>query len=245
MEEPNPSAAVLLIGDELLSGRTRDSHLQTIAQFLAPLGVEIGEARVVSDRRDQIVDALNALRCAYDVVFTTGGIGPTHDDITADCVAEAFNVGIDIREDARAILQDWYDREDTELNDTRLRMARIPDGARLIANPVTGAPGFQMDNVFVMAGVPKIMRAMLEDIADRLPSGAVTASETLAVKGKREGDLADILSEAQARSPNVSVGSYPYIEDDGSRGVNIVLRSKDQDALERLKADLDRQLSSS
>jgi molybdenum cofactor synthesis domain-containing protein len=164
------TAGVVLIGDELLSGRTQDSNLQTIARFLAPLGVQVTQARVVADVPDAIVEAVHALRTHCTYVFTTGGIGPTHDDKTADSIAQAFGVGIDVREDARAILIEHYGGAD-KLNEARLRMARIPDGASLIANPVSKAPGFQLGNVFVMAGVPSIMRGMLEDIAPRLEGG--------------------------------------------------------------------------
>lgn len=225
------TAAVLLIGDELLSGRTRDVNLQQIAEFLGPIGVDVAEARVVRDDRDQIVDALNTLRGAHDYVFTTGGIGPTHDDITADCVAAAFGVSVDIRADALAILEDWYLRSKADLTDARRRMARIPDGASLIDNPVSGAPGFQLENVFVMAGVPKIMRGMLEDVADRLEGGAATQSATVSAEGLREGDLAEALGEIQNKTGGVSIGSYPYFNDDGTRGVRLVARSRDADAL--------------
>ena len=234
------TAAVLLIGDELLSGRTRDINLQQIGQFLAPVGIDVAEARVVRDDRDQIVDALNTLRAAHDYVFTTGGIGPTHDDITADCVAAAFGVSIDIRDDALAILEEWYAKSDADLTDARRRMARIPDGAALIANPVTGAPGFQLENVFVMAGVPKIMRGMLEDVAGRLEGGTETQSVTVPAEGLREGDIAAALGEIQQDFEAVSLGSYPYFNDDGTRGVNIVARSRDADALHDAEAALRR-----
>ena len=209
-------AGVLLIGDELLSGRTQDTNLRTIADFLAPLGIQVGEARVVSDEPDEIVAGLNALRHRYTYVFTTGGIGPTHDDKTADAVAVAFGVPIDVRADARAILEAHYGSH-TELNEARLRMARIPDGAVLIANPVSKAPGFQLGNVFVMAGVPSIMRAMLEDVGARLDHGAVVASVTVRAKSVREGDLAAPLGALQKALPSVSFGSYPWYEPpDGS-----------------------------
>lgn len=160
--QPSPTAAVLIIGDEILSGRTRDSNLNTLARFLAPLGVDLMEARVVGDRQDQIVAALNALRAAHDYVFTTGGIGPTHDDITADAVGAAFGVPVSEHPEALAILERRY--APGEFNAARRRMARVPQGGVLIANPVSDAPGFQVENVFVMAGVPKIMEAMLDDV---------------------------------------------------------------------------------
>ena len=224
------TAAVLLIGDELLSGRTQDTNLKTIATFIAPLGVQVKEARVVSDEPERIADAVNALRSAYDYVFTTGGIGPTHDDKTADAVALAFGVPIGVRDDAKAILVAHYGAED-KLNEARLRMARIPEGASLIANPVSKAPGFQLGNVFVMAGVPSIMRGMLEDIGPRLQGGAVMLSVTLRCKGLREGDLAAGFAAIEERLPGVSLGSYPWFAPGGDYGVQLVARSQDQDTL--------------
>ena len=237
------SAGIVVIGDEILSGRTRDINIQQIATFLGPLGISVTECRVVRDDQDAIVEAVRALadRCAY--VFTTGGIGPTHDDITADAVAAAFGRSIDVREDARGILEDWYARSGTELTDARLRMARIPDGASLIANPVTGAPGFQLENVFVLAGVPKIGRAMLEDVAPRLTRGAVTHAVTVRLDGVREGDIAEALKAVQDRHDGVSLGSYPWFEEDGEgglkRGVAIVARGTDEKALERVRGELE------
>jgi molybdenum cofactor synthesis domain-containing protein len=229
-------AAVLLIGDELLSGRTQDTNLRTIAEFVAPLGVQIAEARVVSDEPGEIVAALNALRVRYTYVFTTGGIGPTHDDKTADAVTAAFGVAIGVRADARAILEAHYGT--TDINEARLRMARIPDGATLIANPVSKAPGFQLGNVFVMAGVPSIMRAMLEDVGKRLDGGAVVRSVTIRAKGLREGDLAAPLEALQKAQPNVSFGSYPWYQPPDGYGVHLVARTADADALNRAQGAL-------
>jgi molybdenum cofactor synthesis domain-containing protein len=226
-------AGVLLIGDELLSGRTQDTNLRTIAEFVAPLGVQIAEARVVSDEPADIVAAVNALRERYAYVFTTGGIGPTHDDKTADAVAAAFGVPIDVRADARAILEGHYGS--TELNEARLRMARIPDGATLIANQVSKAPGFQLGNVFVMAGVPSIMRAMLEDVGKRLDGGAVVKSVTVRAKGLREGDLAAPLAALQKEEPEVSFGSYPWYQPPDGYGVHLVARSANESALARAR----------
>ncbi len=229
------TAGIVIIGDEILSGRTRDINVQQIAEFLAPLGITLSEVRIVSDDRDAIVEAVQALsaRCAY--VFTTGGIGPTHDDITADAVAAAFDRPIDVRADAKAILERWYAKSDAEITPARMRMARIPDGAVLIDNPVTGAPGFQIENVFVLAGVPKIARGMLEDVAPRLTRGAVTHSVTVRLEGAREGDLAASLGELQAAHPGVSIGSYPWFEDLGGgelrRGVALVARGRDKGEL--------------
>jgi len=229
-------AAVLLIGDELLSGRTQDINLRAIAKFLAPLGVQLGEARVVGDFPDEIVAALNELRARYDYVFTTGGIGPTHDDKTADAVAAAFGVNIDVRQDALDILRAHY-KERASINEARLRMARIPDGASLIANPVSKAPGFQLGNVFVMAGVPSIMRGMLEDIGHRIEGGAVVRAVTVRAKGIPEGEIAAGLEALEKDAPGVSFGSYPWFTPEGY-GVHLVARSADPDALAEAGADL-------
>lgn len=230
-------AAVLLIGDELLSGRTQDVNLQTIAKFLAPLGVQVAEARVVADIPDEIVAALNALRGKYDYVFTTGGIGPTHDDKTADAVAAAFGVNIDVREDARAILEAHY-KNPSMINEARLRMARIPDGATLIANPVSKAPGFQLGNVFVLAGVPSIMRGMLEDIGHRIEGGFVVRSLAVRAKGVGESTIAEGLAALEEASGGaLSFGSYPWFTPEGF-GTHLVARSADPVALERAGADL-------
>jgi molybdenum cofactor synthesis domain-containing protein len=230
MEHTSPTAAVLIIGDEILSGRTADTNLNTIARFLAALGIDLLEARTVGDRPGQIIEALNALRVAHDYVFTTGGIGPTHDDITADCVAGAFGVAIGERDDALAILERRYG---DELNEARRRMARIPDGGVLIANPVTDAPGFQIGNVFVMAGVPRIMTAMLEDLVPRLRTGAVVHARTLRVTGVGEGMIAAPLAEAAGASRDLSFGSYPFgAGSDGEVGTNLVVRGRDAAAVD-------------
>jgi molybdenum cofactor synthesis domain-containing protein len=237
MTEKRVKAAVLLIGDEILSGRTQDVNLQTIAKFLAPLGVQVAEARVVADVPDEIVAAVNELRAKYDYVLTTGGIGPTHDDKTADAIASVFGVPIDVREDARAILETHY-KGATNLNEARLRMARIPDGAQLIANPVSKAPGFQLGNVFVMAGVPSIMRGMLEDAAKRIHGGPVVRSRTVRGKAVREGDIAAALEALEAATNGVvTFGSYPWFSPDGF-GLHLVARSSDPAALEKAAADL-------
>ena len=237
------TAGIVVIGDEILSGRTRDINIQQIAEFLAPQGVSVIEARVVSDDHDAIVEAVRALSQRCDYAFTTGGIGPTHDDITADAVAAAFNRSIDIRDDAREILERWYENSGTELTEARLRMARIPDGAALIDNPVTGAPGFQLENVFVLAGVPKIVAGMLQDVSGRIEGGAVVKSETVRVENAREGDMAARLKEIEADHEGVSIGSYPWFEDTAEglrRGVALVARSSDAGALEAAKAALER-----
>jgi len=235
MAKRRVTAAVLLIGDEILSGRTQDVNLQTIAKFLAPLGIQVVEARVVADVPEAIVAAVNDLRRANDYVFTTGGIGPTHDDKTADAVAAAFGAPIGVRDDAKAILEKHYGLDN--LNDARLKMARIPEGARLIANPVSRAPGFQLDNVFVMAGVPSIMRGMLEDVGKRLEGGAVVEARTVRAKGVREGNIAQALEALEQASPAVTFGSYPWFSPDGY-GLHLVARSSDPAALDKAAVDL-------
>jgi molybdenum cofactor synthesis domain-containing protein len=226
------TAAVILIGDELLSGRTRDINLQNIAEFLSPIGIQVAEARIVSDVQEHIVAAVNALRTTYDYVFTTGGIGPTHDDITADSIAAAFGVSIDVRQDALDIISERYRQTGVELTPARMRMARIPEGAVLVANPVSGAPGFQMENVFVMAGVPSIARAMLEDVGTRLEGGVIVISATVKAKGLREGDVAADLSDIAGAHPDVSVGSYPWYGGPMDSGVNLVVRGLDQSRID-------------
>lgn len=238
MTEARPvTAAVLLIGDELLSGRTQDTNLQTIAKFVGPLGVRIAEARVVPDVEEEIAAALNTLRAKHDYVFTTGGIGPTHDDKTADSVALAFGVGIGVNEEARAILEAHYGSP-SALNEARLRMARTPHGASLIANPVSRAPGFQIGNVFVMAGVPSIMRGMLADVGPRLSGGAVMRTRSVRGRGLREGDLAAPLATLEATYAEVTFGSYPHFAPEGGGAVTLVARSTNATALEAAVRDL-------
>jgi molybdenum cofactor synthesis domain-containing protein len=240
MSESSPTAAVLIIGDEVLSGRTQDTNLNTLARFLAALGIDLMEARTVGDRKAQIVDSLNALRNGHDYVFTTGGIGPTHDDITADAVATAFGVALPEHPDAIAILARRYG---DDFNAARRRMARIPAGGTLIANPVTDAPGFQIGNVFVLAGVPKIMTAMLEDVAPRLRTGAVVHARTIRVTGVGEGDVAEMLTTAARAEREVSFGSYPFGHGSvGEMGTHLVVRGRDaakvEAAVEGLLAEL-------
>ncbi len=224
-----PTAAVLLIGDEILSGRTKDANLGYIADYLTVIGIDLKEARVVSDEEDDIVAALNALRTRYTYVFTTGGIGPTHDDITANCVAAAFGVAIDHHPEALKILRAHWQARGIEENEARLRMARIPDTAELILNSVSKAPGFHIGNVFVMAGVPRIMQAMLDEVAPKLTGGAVMLSRTVPLD-LGEGDVAKRLKEIQLEHPGVMIGSYPY-ERDGRFATNIVVRSRDEVAM--------------
>lgn len=232
-QKPNVTAAMVIIGDEILSGRTQDSNIRALANFLAPHGVQLHEARVVGDRSEDIIAAVNALRARYSYVFTSGGIGPTHDDITAQAIADAFGVAIGVRDDAKAILEAHYGEA---LNEARLRMARIPDGAVLIANPVSKAPGFQLGNVFVLAGVPSILRGMLEDVAHRLESGAIVRAKSLRAPGLREGDIGTPLGELQRQHMLVAIGSYPWFDASGF-GVNMVLRSRDDAALEAALAE--------
>jgi molybdenum cofactor synthesis domain-containing protein len=229
------SAGILLIGDELLSGRTQDTNLTQIAKFLGPLGVQIGEARILPDNAQVIRDAVRAFSERFDYVFTTGGIGPTHDDITADCVAAAFGLGISEREDALDELRKRY--AESELNAARRRMARIPDGAFLIDNPVSQAPGFQTRNVFTLAGVPQIMRGMLLDITQRIEGGAKVYQITVEAPGIGEGDAAEGLAEIEARYDGVSIGSYPWFNED-LRGVNFVARGTDEAVLEDVRRDI-------
>jgi molybdenum cofactor synthesis domain-containing protein len=229
MADQAPTAAVLLIGDEILSGRTKDANLGFLADYLTALGIDLKEARVVPDIEDEIVNAVNALRRRYTYVFTTGGIGPTHDDITADAVAKAFGVPIDHHPQALKILLDYFKEIGREANEARLRMARTPNGASLINNPVSKAPGFQIGNVFVMAGIPKVMNAMMEDVAPRLQRGKPVTSLTVAVQGG-EGDVAKPLKEIQERFPQVIIGSYPFQSPQGF-ATNLVLRSRDDEAL--------------
>lgn len=226
---PNPTAAMLTIGDEILSGRTRDTNMLHLAAALAERGISLRETRVVPDDADEIVGAVNALRARYTHVFTSGGIGPTHDDITADAVAAAFGVGIDVREDARAILARNYADPEKALNPARLRMARIPDGATLIENPISRAPGFSLENVHVMAGVPAVFEAMVAGLLPSLTGGRPLLSGTLRID-RAEGEIAGPLRAVAEAHPGVSIGSYPFNTTAGF-GANIVARSEDPDAL--------------
>jgi molybdenum cofactor synthesis domain-containing protein len=225
-----PTAAVLLIGNEVLSGRTKDKNLGFIADYLTAMGIDLMEARVVSDIEDDIVAAVNALRKRYTYVFTTGGIGPTHDDITADSIAKAFGVSISHHPEASEILLKYFAEMNREPNEARMRMARVPLGATLILNAVSKAPGFKIENVHVMAGVPKIMQAMMDSIAPTLTKGVPVISRTIAFQGG-EGDIAAPLKAAQEKYPNVSIGSYPFESPQGF-ATNLVLRARDVEVLE-------------
>ncbi|KFC69209.1 hypothetical protein FF80_01477 [Devosia sp. LC5] len=228
------TAALIVIGDEILSGRTKDVNIGATADFCTDLGIELKEVRVVSDETDEIVDAVNALRARYTYVFTTGGIGPTHDDITADAVAKAFGVALPINPQARAMLESRWKETGTEVNEARLRMARIPEGADLIVNSVSAAPGFRIGNVHVMAGVPIIMRSMLEALAPTLQGGKKVLSMTVkAAVG--EGTVGGPLGELQAQYPDVKMGSYPQMGKDKVM-TELVLRSSDLARLEEATA---------
>lgn len=236
-----PTSGMVVIGDEILSGRTRDANMHHLAKALTEAGAPLTEVRVVTDAHEAIVEAVNALRARHDYVFTSGGIGPTHDDITADAVAAAFGVGIDVREDARAILLERYG-DPAMLTEARLRMARIPDGAELIENPVSGAPGFRIGNVHVMAGVPSVFEAMVLSALPGIRGGPPVLSHAFKLPVP-EGDLAAPLGEVDKAHPGVSFGSYPFysVRADGSRGVfgaSVVARSPDPAALEAAAASL-------
>lgn len=233
---PNPTAAMLVIGDEILSGRTRDSNTPHLAGALTAAGIDLCEVRVVRDEARAIAGAVHALSAAYTHVFTSGGIGPTHDDITADAVADAMGATIDVREDARAILAAHYERAGIEMNDARLRMARIPEGATLIDNPVSAAPGFILGNVHVMAGVPSIFEAMVASVLPTLVGGAPLISRSMDVH-RGEGDIAGPLRDAAARYPQLSFGSYPF-QRHGAYGSNVVARGQDEAALEAAMTEL-------
>ncbi|RGP38664.1 competence/damage-inducible protein A [Pseudotabrizicola alkalilacus] len=221
----NPTAAMLVIGDEILSGRTRDSNMYYLAGELTRHGIRLTEVRVVADEPAAIIAAVNALRAQYDHVFTSGGIGPTHDDITADAIAAAFEVEITHRADAMALLAAHYDRSGLEFNDARKRMARIPDGAVLIDNPVSTAPGFSLVNVHVMAGVPNIFQAMVASVLPSLTGGEPLLSQSLRVN-RGEGEVAGPFGALAAEFPDLSMGSYPFITN-GAHGTNLVIRGTD------------------
>ncbi len=232
----NPTAAMLVIGDEILSGRTRDANMHYLAGELAKRGVTLAEARIVSDNRQAIIDAVRALSAAYDTVFTSGGIGPTHDDITAEAVAAAFDLPIGVRDDARALLEAHYAATGAELNAARLRMARIPEGAVLIDNPISAAPGFSLGNVHVMAGVPAIFQAMVASVLPTIVGGAPLLSQSLRID-RGEGEIAGPLARLADAYPDLSIGSYPF-QRDGAFGAQIVIRGADAARVEAAMAEL-------
>ena len=229
------TACVLIIGNEILSGRTQDSNLSFLARRLGELGIRVREARVIPDIPDEIIAAVNACRARYDYVFTTGGIGPTHDDITSECVARAFDVPLEQNAEAvRRLLAHYGDP--AKLNEARLRMAAIPQGAVLVDNPISAAPGYQIGNVFVLAGVPSIMQAMFDQIAPRLRGGAPVRARTVTCRIP-EGTIAAGLGALQDRHPGLDIGSYPYFGTSGF-GVSLVLRGTDEAELDRATDEL-------
>jgi molybdenum cofactor synthesis domain-containing protein len=235
------TAAVLVIGDEILSGRTKDKNIGYIAEYLTGLGIDLMEVRVVGDDEAAIVAALNALRERYDYVFTTGGIGPTHDDITAECVAKAF--GVPISNDPRAVklLTDRLAQTGSEMNEARMRMTRIPQGAELVHNKVSAAPGFWLGNVIVMAGVPSIMQVMLDEVAPKLKTGVRMLSDTVRADA-REGDIGTPLGTIAKAHPEVSIGSYPFFDETRGPNTNVVIRARDAGKLAAAKVAVEEML---
>lgn len=225
MTDQAPTAAILLIGNEILSGTTQDANIAFIAKRLVQRGIRLSEVRIVPDIGARIVEAVNALRAAYTYVFTTGGIGPTHDDITAESIAKAFGLPFGVNEEARKILEDYYAPRGVELNVARLRMAKTPGGAKLIDNPVSAAPGFCVENVFVMAGVPKIMQAMFDHVDTMLKGGPIMLSTTVQCN-QREGDIGQQLDDIQKEFPDLDIGSYPHMYQTPS--LSLVLRGTDE-----------------
>jgi molybdenum cofactor synthesis domain-containing protein len=235
------SAALLVIGDEILSGRTKDKNIGYVAEYLTALGVDLKEVRVVGDEESEIVTALNALRARYTYVFTTGGIGPTHDDITAESVAKAFGVAIDHDPRAVKILSERLAQTGGEMNEARMRMTRIPAGADLVHNKVSAAPGFWLGNVIVMAGVPTIMQAMLDEVAPKLKTGVRMLSETVRADC-REGDIGTPLGEIAKAHPDVAIGSYPFFDEKRGPNTSVVLRARDQAKLAAAKTAVEAML---
>jgi molybdenum cofactor synthesis domain-containing protein len=236
------TAALVVIGDEILSGRTQDKNIAQVASWLNEQGIRLAEVRVVPDDSAAIGSAVNALRSAHDYLFTTGGIGPTHDDITVDAIAAAFGVPVVVHPEARKILEDYYRDRELPVTNARLRMARTPQGAELLANPNSGAPGIRMGNVYIMAGVPSITASMLEALTGKLEGGRPIVSVTIGARAA-ESEVADLLRETEEAHPGVAIGSYPFFKN-GRYGANFVIRSEDgalaretgSDLVERLKA---------
>ena len=228
------TAAMIIIGNEVLSGRTQDKNLAFVAKMLGEIGVDMQEARVIPDELDIVVAAVNDMRARYDYIFTSGGIGPTHDDITADCIAAAFGVKLEKHPLAMQALQAHYDAQEAEFNEARQRMARIPEGASLIENPVSTAPGFKIGNVHVMAGVPKIMQAMMENILPTLKGGEKLSSVTI-TSNIPEGSIAAEMGGLQERFPEVNIGLYPFYSPEGA-GVSVVARGRDTAQLAEVEA---------
>jgi molybdenum cofactor synthesis domain-containing protein len=234
------TAALVVIGDEILSGRTQDKNVAQIALWLNQHGIRLAEVRIVPDDTGRIAETVNELRAAHDYLFTTGGIGPTHDDITVDAMAEAFGVPVVVHPEARKILEDYYRDRSGGLTEARLRMARAPEGAELIANPSSGAPGIRMGNVYVMAGVPGIAASMLAALTGKLEGGLPIVSVTVGARAP-ESDVADMLRETEAANPGVAIGSYPFFKD-GRYGANFVIRSEDGELAKRTGDELSSKL---
>ena len=236
MPEPTVTAAAVVIGNEILSGRTKDVNVAYLARQLTALGIVLAEVRMVRDEERAIIAAVNALRAQHDYVFTTGGIGPTHDDITCEAVARAFGLPYRINPEAKRILVDFYRDTGRELNEARMRMAHTPEGAALIDNPVSRAPGFRVENVHVLAGIPAVMRAMFESVAPTLKGGRTVKSREVAVL-LGEGDVAARLEGLQERYPALEIGSYPFVRD-GSFGTTLVLRGTDEAEIDSAAGEL-------
>jgi molybdenum cofactor synthesis domain-containing protein len=234
------TAALLVIGDEILSGRTQDKNVVQVSVWLNDQGIRLGEVRIVPDDQARIADAVNALRSAYDYLFTTGGIGPTHDDITVDSIAAAFGVPVIVHPEARRILEAYYAGRGG-VTDARLRMARVPEGAELIPNGFSGAPGVRIGNVYILAGVPSIAATMLQALDGKLEGGRPMVSLTIGAYAS-ESEVADLLRETEAAHPGVAIGSYPFMRD-GVHGANFVMRSDDEDLAERTSRELQRRLA--
>jgi molybdenum cofactor synthesis domain-containing protein len=234
------TAALIVIGDEILSGRTQDENVAQVASWLNEQGIRLAEVRVIPDDMARIGETVNALRTAHDYVFTTGGIGPTHDDITVDAIAAAFGVPVIIDPKARSILEDYYRDRPGGLTNARMRMARVPEGAELIPNPSSGAPGVKMDNVYILAGVPYIAASMLEALTGKLQGGRPVVSVTVGARAP-ESDVADMLRETEEAHPGVAIGSYPFFRD-GKYGANFVIRSEDGELARETGSDLAQRL---
>jgi len=235
------TAAILVIGDEILSGRTKDKNIGYIAEYLTNIGIDLKEVRVVADEEADIIAALDALRARYTYVFTTGGIGPTHDDITAETVAKAFGVSIGYHPQAVALMKARVAETGGVMNEARMRMTRVPAGAELVHNKVSAAPGFWIGNVIVMAGVPHIMQVMLDDVAPKLKTGAKMLSDSVRADC-REGDIGTELGEIAKKHPDVIIGSYPFMDERGGN-TNVVVRSRDQQKLAAAKTAVEAMLS--
>jgi molybdenum cofactor synthesis domain-containing protein len=228
------TAALLVIGDEILSGRTKDKNIGYVAEYLTGIGIDLKEVRVVPDEEPEIVAALNAMRARYTYVFTTGGIGPTHDDITAECVAKAFGVPIDYHPRAVEIMRARVAQTGGVMNEARMRMTRVPKGGELVLNKISGAPGFWIGNVIVMAGIPSVMQAMLEYVTPQLKTGARMLSDTVRADC-REGDIGTELGAIAKQHPDAVIGSYPFMDENGAANTNVVIRSRDPQRLAVVK----------